>query len=70
MSVMRITRRDNGVDLTGEEIFLLDDGHVPRIVHSKRIGVDYAKHWKDRLLRFHDAKSSAVSRRLARRNAG
>jgi DNA-3-methyladenine glycosylase len=68
---MRITRRDNGLDLTGDEIFLLDDPHyTPRIVRSKRIGVDYAKHWKDRLLRFHDAKSSAVSRPPARRDAG
>jgi DNA-3-methyladenine glycosylase len=67
---MHITRRDNGVDLTGDAMFLLADAaYVPRIVRSKRIGVDYARHWKDRLLRFHDAKSKFVSKTAGRRNA-
>ncbi len=61
---MRITaRRDNGVDLVGDRIFLLDDGEPPRrIVRSPRIGVDYAGAWKDAPLRFADAVSKAVSR--------
>ncbi|MCE9548444.1 MAG: DNA-3-methyladenine glycosylase [Planctomycetia bacterium] len=51
-----ITRADNGLDLAGDDIFFLADlAHRPRIVRSKRIGVDYAGHWKDRLLRFVDA---------------
>jgi DNA-3-methyladenine glycosylase len=58
------TRADNGLDLTGvTATFLEEDGSpCPRIVRSKRIGVDYAKHWQHRLLRFHAAGSKAVSR--------
>jgi DNA-3-methyladenine glycosylase len=58
------TRADNGLDLTGvTATFLEDDGSPrPRIIRSKRIGVDYAKHWQHRLLRFHEAGSKAVSR--------
>lgn len=60
---MRITRADNGVDLTGEKLFFLDVGaDRPRIVRTKRIGVDYAERWKDEPLRFIDADSPAVSR--------
>jgi DNA-3-methyladenine glycosylase len=60
---LRIKRSDNGRDLTGDKLFLLDDsGYQPRIVSSKRVGVDYAGEWKDELLRFFDANSKAVSR--------
>jgi DNA-3-methyladenine glycosylase len=60
---LRITRSENGLDLTGNVLFLLDDPYYrPRIVRSKRIGVDYAKEWKDAPLRFLDADSPAVSR--------
>jgi DNA-3-methyladenine glycosylase len=61
---LRITRADNGVDLTGSSLFLTDgnDLSVPRIVRTPRIGVDYAAHWKDSPLRFIDADSRAVSR--------
>jgi DNA-3-methyladenine glycosylase len=53
-----ITRKDNGMDLSGEDLFIVDDPeYLPRIVRTKRIGVDYAKRWKDRLLRFIDVKS-------------
>ena len=59
-----ITRKDNGLDLTGNDLFILDDAkYRPKIVRSRRIGVDYAKHWKDRLLRFVDV-NSPVRRRL------
>ncbi len=59
---MRITRADNGIDLTGDKLFLLrGDGRPPRIETSPRIGVDYAGTWKDALLRFFDADSDAVS---------
>ena len=58
-----ITRARNGLDLTGEKLYLLrDPGSPPRIVRSKRIGVEYAKEWKDALLRFFDGDSPAVSR--------
>jgi DNA-3-methyladenine glycosylase len=60
---MRITCADNGTDLTGREIFLLDDpAYQPVIATTKRIGVDYAKEWKDFLLRFVDLNSRAASK--------
>lgn len=58
-----VTRADNGTDMTGTRLFLLPNpGEPPRLVHGPRIGVDYARHWKDELLRFADADSKAVSR--------
>lgn len=58
-----ITRVDNGVDLTGPRLFLLHNpADKPRIAHGPRIGVDYAKQWKDELLRFADSDSRAVSK--------
>ncbi len=59
-----ITRRENGLDLTGDTLFLLaaDAPSPPRIARTRRIGVDYAKEWKDAPLRFIDADSHAVSR--------
>lgn len=56
---MHITRADNGVDLTGDQLFVLDDPRYrPRLKCTRRIGVDYAKEWKDALLRFVDASLS------------
>src|SRR4051812_18205943 len=60
---MRVSRKQNRVDLTGEELFLLaDPRHKPTVASSRRIGVDYAKHWRDEPLRFYDASSKAVSK--------
>jgi DNA-3-methyladenine glycosylase len=63
---MHITRRaDNGLDLTGDKLFLLDADAAapqPRIAVTKRVGVDYAGDWMHALLRFLDADSPAVSR--------
>jgi len=60
---LRITLADNRLDLTGDKIFLLDDrAYQPRIVKTQRVGVDYAREWKDAMLRFLDANSSAVSK--------
>ncbi len=60
---MKIKRSDNGLDLTGDKLFVLDDGKKStRILRTKRIGVDYAEEWKDKLLRFMDADSPAISR--------
>jgi DNA-3-methyladenine glycosylase len=57
-----ISRSKNGLDLTGDDLFLLHDpGYRPRIGRSRRIGVDYAKEWKNALLRFFDTNSAAVS---------
>lgn len=61
---LKITRSSNGLDLTGDTLFLLDDPcYRPRIGRSRRVGVEYAKEWRDALLRFFDAKSTAVSKR-------
>jgi DNA-3-methyladenine glycosylase len=61
---LAISRSENGLDLTGDELFLLhDSSHRPRIGRTRRIGIDYAKEWKDALLRFFDANSAAVSSR-------
>jgi DNA-3-methyladenine glycosylase len=60
---MQITRADNGLDLTGDDLFLMDDNAArPRIIRTPRIGVDYAAEWKDEPLRFLDADSRAVSK--------
>jgi len=60
---MGITRELNGMDLTGNILFLLNDPtYRPQSVATSRIGVDYAKDWKDALLRFFDDKSKAVSK--------
>jgi DNA-3-methyladenine glycosylase len=58
-----ITLADNGMDLTGDEIyFVRESDYVPRLIRSKRIGVDYARHWKDRHLRFIDASNPVAAR--------
>ena len=65
---MQITRADNGVDLTGDQLFVLNDPRYrPRLECTRRIGVDYAQEWKDALLRFVDASQAAalVPRRQA-----
>jgi DNA-3-methyladenine glycosylase len=60
---MRITRADNGRDLTGRKLFLMAAGGCrPKIGVSRRIGVDYARDWKNAMLRFFDESSGAVSR--------
>jgi DNA-3-methyladenine glycosylase len=53
---MEITRLQNGVDLTGTQLYLLDNpGYQPVVQSAKRIGIDYAREWKDAPLRFVDA---------------
>lgn len=59
-----ITRADNGMDLAGEDIhFIVDDpAYRARILKTKRVGIDYARHWKDRRLRFIDRNNSVAKR--------
>ena len=58
-----INRADNGLDLTGDRMFLLQGAEQrPVIAVSRRIGVDYAREWRDAPLRFYDATSKAVSK--------
>jgi DNA-3-methyladenine glycosylase len=61
---MAIDRAQNGVDLTGRELFVRGDAGAPRpaIVKRPRIGVDYAGHWARRLLRFYVKGNPFVSR--------
>ena len=60
---LKITRFQNGLDLTGSTLFVCGNtGYRPRIKRSKRVGVEYAKEWRDALLRFFDDKSPAVSK--------
>jgi DNA-3-methyladenine glycosylase len=50
--------RARGNNLVGHDIyFIADPDYRPRIVKRKRVGVDYSKHWKHRLLRFIDVTS-------------
>lgn len=58
---LRIDRSHNGLDLTGNRIYLLaDPSYRPKIVQTKRIGIDYAQEWKDELLRFVDINNPIV----------
>ncbi len=60
---LRITRSQNGLDLTGDRIFLLRDFSLrPKIRRTSRIGVDYAKEWKDVKLRFLEIKKRVGSK--------
>ncbi|MDB5172018.1 MAG: DNA-3-methyladenine glycosylase, partial [Phycisphaerales bacterium] len=60
---MQVKLTENGLDLTGDTLFVATDGkEPPRIVRTKRVGVEYAKEWKDELLRFLDPDSRAVSK--------
>ena len=60
-----VTAADNGMDLTGGDdvCFVPDAGYRPRVIRAKRVGIDYAGRWKNRLLRFIDV-ASPVARRL------
>ena len=60
---LKISRKDNGVDLTGDSLYVLDvPTDRPRVIATRRVGVDYAGEWKDRPFRFLDADSRAVSK--------
>lgn len=58
-----ITRDDNGVSLTSEELFLCEGIAVPpeQIAATARINIDYAQEAKDFLYRFVDTKSPCLS---------
>ena len=62
---LRITRKENGIDLTANKLFIAapddQDDPPPRVVATKRIGVDYSGDWKNELLRFIDVDSRALS---------
>jgi DNA-3-methyladenine glycosylase len=62
---MGIDRRLNGHDLLSDDFFIAapEQEETFRIVKRPRIGVDYAKHWARRHLRFYIAGNQFVSRR-------
>jgi DNA-3-methyladenine glycosylase len=58
-----ITHAHNGQSVTdGDLAFYADPAYRPRIIKRKRVGVDYAGRWKDRLLRFIDVSNTAAKR--------
>ena len=60
---LNVDRRQNGVDLVGDTLFLTTGDALPfKIARRPRIGVDYAGHWARRLLRFYIKGSRFVSR--------
>lgn len=49
----RLTRAENGLDLTGDQLFLWDAGEAPEKINvGKRIGIDYAEEAVDFPWRF------------------
>jgi len=64
-NAMGIDRRLNGHDLLSDDFFVAAPSREEpfRIVKRPRIGVDYARHWAQRHLRFYIAGNACVSRR-------
>ena len=62
---MHIDKRLNGHDLLSDDFFIAAPSQVEKavIVKRPRIGVDYAKHWAKRHLRFYIKGNPFVSRR-------
>lgn len=63
---LKIDRSLNGRDLTKYRKLWIEDGEKispSQIKKSKRIGVDYAGIWKDRMLRFYIKNSEFVSKK-------
>jgi DNA-3-methyladenine glycosylase len=61
---MGIDRRLNAHDLLSDDFFIAEPATAEKIsiVKRPRIGVDYAKHWAKRLLRFYIKGNAFVSR--------
>lgn len=61
---MKIDRKLNGHDLLSDNFFIAESGEAETfsIVKRPRIGVDYAKHWAKRHLRFYIKGNPFVSR--------
>ena len=61
---MNIDRRLNGHDLLSDNFFIVNSGATEpiSIVKRPRIGVDYARHWAKRHLRFYIRGNPFVSR--------
>jgi DNA-3-methyladenine glycosylase len=58
-----VSAADNGEPVTGDDLhFVADPDFKPRIRRAKRVGVEYARHWQHRLLRFIDVSSPSAKR--------
>jgi len=60
---MNLDMKQNKLSLLDGPVWLEQGSTPERIQTSARIGIDYAKDWKDAPLRFFDARSSFVSPR-------
>jgi DNA-3-methyladenine glycosylase len=59
---LAIDRVFNGADLRGSALFLTRGRPPLRVRRTRRIGVDYARHWARRLLRFVEPGNPYLSR--------
>ena len=62
---MHINKDLNGHDLLSNNFYIADNGAAQNfsIIERPRIGVDYAKDWADKLLRFYIQDNSYVSKK-------
>ncbi|WP_245584876.1 DNA-3-methyladenine glycosylase [Psychrilyobacter atlanticus] len=60
-----ISINDNACDLTTQEnLWIEDDGYKPKfIVECRRIGIEYAKEYKEKLWRFYIKNNNFISRK-------
>ncbi len=59
---LQIDRSFNGTDLLGPTLYLTRGSAPGRVLATRRIGVDYARHWAKRLLRYIEVGNPHVSR--------
>ena len=65
-SALNITREQNGVDLTGDTIWIeKPEKRIPenKIISAKRIGIDYAEEYKEKLWRFYIEDNPHISKK-------
>lgn len=64
-NALHINKRFHGHDLLSDDFFIAEPTETAKhaIVKRPRIGVDYAKHWAKRLLRFYIKGNPYVSKR-------
>ena len=62
---MHIDRRLNGHDLVSDDFYIAapPNGELFTIVNRPRVGVEYAKHWRRRLLRFYIKENPFISKK-------
>ncbi|QEK13467.1 DNA-3-methyladenine glycosylase [Crassaminicella thermophila] len=61
---LNITKDLNGYDLVnGDELYILDNLEDVHIVSAKRINIDYAEEYKDKLWRFYIKDNAFVSKK-------